>query len=113
MPQLSGIDALYPGAPAVALPVRIDNPNPVPILVTGLQVAATADPPGCSRGENLLFMPASLSKKAPLRVPAGGSATLPAAGISAPAIQLRNLPVNQDACQNAQFPLAFSGKAHG
>lgn len=113
VPQLSGIGALYPGAPAVALPVTIDNPNPVPILVTGLQVAATADPPGCSRAENLLLVPAGLSKRAPLRIPAGGSATLPAAGVSPPAIQLRELPVNQDACQNAQFPLAFTGKAHG
>ena len=113
VPRLSGIGALYPGAPAVALPVTIDNPNSVPILVTGLQVAATADPPGCSRAENLLFVPAGLSRKAPLRIPAGGSATLPAAGVSPPGIQLRDLPVNQDACQNAQFPLAFSGKAHG
>jgi hypothetical protein len=28
-----------------------------------------------------------------------------------PAIALRNLPVNQDACQGASFPLAFSGEA--
>lgn len=113
VPQLSGIGSLYPGAPAVGLPVTIDNPNPVPILVTDLRVAATADPPGCGRAENLFLAPASLSRIRPLRVPAGGTASLPTRGISPPAIQLRDLPVNQDACQNARFPLAFSGTAHG
>jgi hypothetical protein len=113
LPRLSGIGPLYPGAPPVDLPVRIDNPNPVPILVTGLRVAATADPPGCARAENLFLEPAGLSRAAPLRVPAGGSASLPAPGASPPTIQLRDLPVNQDACQNARFPLAFSGEARG
>ena len=113
VPRLEEIGTLYPGAPAVVLPVRIENPNPVPILVTGLRVEATADPPGCARAENLALLPASLSRAAPLRVPAGGSAGLPAVGASAPAIQLRDLPVNQDACQNARFPLAFSGEARG
>lgn len=113
VPRLSGIDALYPGAPAVALPVTIDNPNPVPILVTELRVAATADPLRCDRAENLILIPAGLSSTAPLRVPAEGSASLPTPGFSPPAIQLRDLPVNQDACQNARFSLAFSGEAHG
>lgn len=113
VPRLSGIGTLYPGAPAVPLPVTIDNPNPVPIHVTELRVAATADPPGCARAENLLLAPAGVSSAAPLRIPAGGSATLPAPGASPPAIQLRDLPVNQDACRHARFPLAFSGEAHG
>ncbi len=52
-PQLAGLGALYPGAPAQALPLTITNPNPVPILVTSLQVRATADPPGCGSAENL------------------------------------------------------------
>lgn len=107
------IGALYPGAPATPLAVTIENPNPVPIFVTELRVSATDDPPGCASAENLSLLPAGLSKAAPLRVPAGGSASLPAPGASAPSIQLRNLPVNQDACQNARFPLAFSGKARG
>ncbi len=46
---------LYPGAPAQALPLVIANPNPVPILVTSLQVRATADPPGCASAENLIL----------------------------------------------------------
>jgi hypothetical protein len=112
-PQLAGLSQLYPGAPPVALPVLISNPHPVPIFVTGLRAAATGDPPGCGSAENLAFAPSSVSNATPLRVPARGSASLPAPGVSSPSIQLRDLPVNQDACQNARIPLAFSGKARG
>jgi hypothetical protein len=112
-PQLGGLAALYPGAPAQALPLTITNPNPVPIFVTGLQVKATADPPGCGSAENLALSGSSASSAAPIRVPANGTVSLPAPGASAPSIQLRDLPVSQDACQRAQFPLAFSGTARG
>jgi hypothetical protein len=112
-PQLSQLDTLYPGAPPVALPLTIANPNPVPIFVTSLRATATADPQGCTSAENLALIEASVSNSAPLEVPAGGSVSLPAIGVAPPAIQLRDLPVSQDACQNAQFPLAFSGKARG
>lgn len=112
-PQLGGLGALYPGAPAQVLPLTIANPNPVPILVTSLQVRATADPPGCGSAENLLLNGSSASSAAPIKVPANGSVSLPAPGASAPSIQLRDLPVSQDACQRAQFPLAFSGTARG
>jgi hypothetical protein len=47
-----------------------------------------------------------------VRVPAGGSVTLPMQGVSAPTIRLLNLPVNQDACKNARFSLSYSGSAH-
>ncbi len=113
VPQLAGLGPLYPGAPPSPLPLTISNPNPAPIHVTSLRVAATADPPGCGSDANLELTHSSVSSVAPLRVPAGGSVGLPAAGVSAPAIQLRDLPVNQDACQRAQFPLAFSGEARG
>jgi hypothetical protein len=112
-PRLAGIGALYPGAPPLPLPLTIGNPNQVPILVTGLQVRATADPAGCGSAENLILAGSSVSSAAPLKVPAGGSVSLPAPGISAPSIQLRDLPLNQDACQRTQFPLAFSGTARG
>ena len=110
---LANVGGLYPGAPPVALPVRIENPNPLPIVVTGLRVAATADAPGCPAAANLALVASSASGRAPLEVPAKGSVSLPTPGVSAPTIQLRDLPVNQDACQNAQFPLRFSGSAHG
>lgn len=112
-PQLSGLSALYPGAAPVPLPLTIANPNPVPILVTGLRATATADPLGCTSAENLELAASSASPTAPIRVPARGSVSLPAPGTSAPTIKLRDLPVNQDACQNARFPLAFSGEARG
>jgi hypothetical protein len=113
VPQLASLGALFPGAPAQALPLTIANPNPVPILVTSLQVRATASPPGCASAENLILSGSSASSTAPIKVPAGGSVSLPAPGVSAPAIQLRDLPVNQDACQRTKFPLTFSGTAKG
>jgi hypothetical protein len=113
VPRLAGLSPLYPGAPPVSLPLTIANPNPVPIRITSLRVAAAADPQGCTSAANLELIHSSASNLRPLRVPAKGSVSLPAPGASAPAIQLRDLPVNQDACQNAQFPLAFSGKARG
>lgn len=112
-PQLAGLGALYPGAPAQALPLTIANPNPVPILVISLQVQATSDPPACGSAENLILSGSSVSSAHPVKVPAGGSVNLPAPGVSAPSIQMRDLPVNQDACQRSQFPLSFFGQAQG
>ena len=112
-PQLGGLGALYPGAPAQALSLTITNPNPAPILITSLQVRATADPPGCGSAENLVLNGSSASSAAPIKVPANGTVSLPAPDASAPSIQLRDLPVSQDACQRAQFPLSFSGTARG
>jgi hypothetical protein len=112
-PRLADLSLLYPGAPPVSLPLTIANPNPAPIRVTALHVAVTADPKGCPSAANLTLAPAGVSSAAPLRVPAGGSVTLPAGSAAAPSIQLRDLPVNQDACQGVRFPLSFSGRARG
>jgi len=112
-PDPADLGRLYPGAPPVSLPLRLSNPNSAPILVTGLRVAVTADPPGCPSAANLELIPSSASPKAPVRIPAGGSVRLPDAGAAPPALALRDLPVDQDACQGVQFPLAFSGEAHG
>jgi len=112
-PQLADLNPLLPGAPAQPLPLVIANPNPVPIFVTSLQVRATADPADCASAENLVLSESSASSGAPIKVPASGSVSLPAPGASAPSIQLRDLPVNQDACQRTRFPLAFSGTARG
>ena len=112
-PDPATLGKLYPGAPPVPLPLRLSNPNSAPILVTGLRVAVTADPPGCPSATNLQLIPSSASPKAPVKIPAGGSVRLPDAGATPPALALRDLPVNQDACQGVQFPLAFSGEAHG
>jgi hypothetical protein len=112
-PQLGGLGPLFPGAPPQPLPLTIANPNPVPIFVTSLRVRATGDPAGCASAENLLLAGSSVSNSAPVKVPASGSVSLPAPGASAPSIQLRDLPRNQDACQRTQFPLSFSGSARG
>ncbi len=112
-PRFSGIDALYPGAAPTGLPVLLRNPNPVPIFVTSLRVGVSADPAGCASDPNLELIPASASTTAPLRLEAGGSLSLPSGTATAPAIALRDLPTNQDACQGATFPLSFSGEAHG
>lgn len=112
-PDLSGLGALFPGAAPIALPLTVSNPNPAPILVTGLQVTVTANPPGCAGADNLALGQSSASSSSPLEVPAGGSVRLPARGVSAPTIQLRDLPVNQDACKDARFPLEFTGIARG
>jgi hypothetical protein len=112
-PQLGSLAALFPGAPAQALSLTIANPNPVPILVTSITVSASASPPGCASAENLILTGASASSASPIQVPANGSITLPGPSGSAPTIGLRNLPVSQDACQGAQFPLSFSGTARG
>jgi hypothetical protein len=112
-PQLDALGALYPGGPAQPLPVVLRNPNPVPIFVTGLRVVVTADPAGCESAANLELTPSSASVKRPVLLAPRGSASLPSADASPPAIALRDLPVNQDACQGAHFPLVFSGEAHG
>lgn len=112
-PQLSSLGALYPGAPAQPLSVVLSNPNPVPIFVTAVRVGVSSDPPGCDSAANLELVPAGATLKRPLLLPARGSLSLPTAAVSAPAIALRDLPVNQDPCQGARFPLAFSGEAHG
>jgi hypothetical protein len=113
VPRLADLSALYPGAPPLPLPLTIANPNPVPIFVTGLHVAASAEPPGCPSSDNLLLADSSATSSTPVKVPAGGSVSLPGPGATAPTIQLRDLPANQDACQKAQFPLTFSGEARG
>lgn len=113
VPDLAGLKALYPGAPPLALPLTVSNPNDTPILVTSLRVSVAADPSECSGAENLALVQSSASISTPLRVPGGGSARVPTARVAAPTIQLRDLPVNQDACQGARFQLEFTGSAHG
>jgi hypothetical protein len=111
-PRLAELGPLYPGAPPAPLPLTLTNPNPVPIFVTSLRVSAGAGPAGCA-AENLALGEGGASEAAPLQVPAGGSVSLPEAGIPAPTIQLRDLAVDQDACQGASFPLEFFGSARG
>lgn len=109
---LDQLEELYPGYPPQHVPVRVTNPNSVAIEVTSLTVAIAEGSPACPP-ENFSLTPSSVSPTTPLVVPAGASATLPTATISAPTIGMLNLSVNQDPCQDAAVPLAISGEAHG
>ncbi len=112
-PLLGSLEDLMPGDPPQQLPVRIGNPNPVPIEVTNLTVAVTPDRPGCAADPNFAAVPSSLTPTTPLSIPAGGSIELPSTSASAPSLALRELPVDQNACQGATLRLAFSGEARG
>lgn len=112
-PDLSSLGALYPGAPPAAIAMTLTNPNPVPIKVTRLTVSISANPSGCPSAANLALAPSSASSLAPLELPARGSIRLPSPGVRPPTVQLRDLPIDQDACQRASFPLEFNGSARG
>ncbi|HVD39409.1 MAG TPA: hypothetical protein VNC16_00190 [Solirubrobacterales bacterium] len=112
-PLTGALEELMPGAPAQQLPVRIVNPNPAPIEVTSLTVTVSPEPSACPGDPNFAVMPSSLSPEAPLSVPAGGSASLPTATATAPSVAMRELPIDQNACQGATVRLDFSGEARG
>jgi len=112
-PLSGSLEELMPGAPGQSLAVRITNPNPAPIEVTSLTVAVTLEPLACPADPNFEVTPSSLSPAAPLTVPAGGTASLPTAIATAPTVAMRELPVDQNACQGATVHLDFSGEARG
>ena len=103
---------LHPGAAPLSIPVTLSNPNSVPIYVTSLTVAAMGSPAGCDSTTNISLVQSNASSAIPVEVPADGSVTLPAHGVSTATIELVNLPVDQDACINAAFPLRYTGRAH-
>lgn len=112
-PQVGSLGELMPGAPPQPLPVRIGNPNPVPIEVTSITVAVSPDHPGCPGDPNFAVTAASLTPTAPLTVPAGGAISLPNSAASAPTLAMRELPIDQNACQGASVNLVFNGEARG
>jgi hypothetical protein len=103
---------LAPGGPALAIPLTMFNPNPVPVYVTALAVSVPASPEGCSAAENLRLVQSDVSAEKPVKLPADSAVTLPAQEVSAPTIALLNLPVDQSACQNASFSLVYTGSGH-
>jgi hypothetical protein len=110
--SLDDPENLYPGLAPTPIPVQVVNPNDAPIEVTAITVAIEDPPDNCGVG-NFELSPAGLSPEAPLVVPADGSAELPGEGLRAPAIQMLDLPVEQDTCRGTEIPLVFSGEAHG
>jgi hypothetical protein len=109
-PRPAAIGPLYPGAAPSPIPVVLTNPNPATITVTSLRVSAAGGAAGCDPGANLALTVPPLGDGI-LRVPAHDSVSLPSASVPAPTIVLRDLPVDQDACEDASFDLSFSGSA--
>jgi large repetitive protein len=109
-------NASGPLAPGVSrtLTITVANPNTVPIEVTALTVAvaAASSNAGCDGPTNLQLTQSNVSSANPLAIPAKGSIAVPAGAVSAPAVLMRDLPVNQDACKNASFTFTYSGSAH-
>jgi hypothetical protein len=103
---------LYPGDAPAPLPVTLENPNADPISITSLTAAVASGPSGCD-ASNLRLVPSTASVTSPIAVPAHGTVTLPDAGAEPPAIQLLDLPLNQDACRDGSFSLVFTGSGHG
>jgi hypothetical protein len=94
--------------------LELENPNAVPIEVTRVRVAVSADsrPSGCPSAANLVLrQPTGVTTAAPVAVPAGGSVTL-SAFPRAPEIGLRERETNQDACKGTTFRLTYTGSAH-
>ncbi len=104
---------LYPGATGV-LALRVANPNGVPIVVTSLTVTIQpgSSKVGCDGPANLTLAQSNVSATNALTVPANGSVTLPAGGVSAPSVTMRDLATNQDACKGAVFTFAYGGSSH-
>jgi hypothetical protein len=104
---------LYPGAPAIAIPVKLTNPNSVPIYVTSLAASLLASglPTGC---ESTWFQiaPSNISATQTVQVPANGSVTLPAQGAGAPTVQMIDSHTKQNACIGANLTFSYSGSAH-
>lgn len=103
--------ALTPGASSPIV-LTLANPNAVTIYVTSLHAAASGGSSACAASENLAVVQSDVSSSLSISIPAHGSVTLPNQGVSAPTLELRDLPVDQDACASTRFALSYSGSAH-
>lgn len=104
---------LYPGKTA-DLTLRVSNPNGEAIVVESLTVTIQpgSSKAGCDGPANLQVAQSNVSAANPLTIPANGSVTLPAGGVSAPQVTMKNLATNQDACKGATFSFAYGGSSH-
>lgn len=102
----------FPGATR-SLNLVIGNPYNFPIRVTAVAITvdATTGQPGCDGPTNLSV---TQGLAVPVDVPRNSTHSLLELGVDAddwPRLTMPNLPVNQDACKNATFSLAFTGQA--
>ncbi|MHB8234065.1 MAG: hypothetical protein ACYDHT_05360 [Solirubrobacteraceae bacterium] len=104
---------LSPGV-SQTLAITVTNPNNVAIEVTALTATAASgsSKAGCDGPANLSLTQSNVSASNTLAIPANGHVSLPAGAVSAPVVQMRDLPTNQDACKNASFTFTYSGSAH-
>jgi hypothetical protein len=105
----NGATTVYPGGSAALVPVKFTNPNVTAVSVTGFTISISA-PSGCTAGD---FLPVNygatpISAGNPLNVPANGSVTLPAGGVSEPSIQMANSASSQDTCKGATITLNYT-----
>jgi hypothetical protein len=109
---------LYPGGPALAIPIKISNPNSVPIDVTSITVSATTGslPAGCQAGWFVVAQ-SNVSSTNIVTVPANGSVVLPQPNssntgtVTAPTIEMTDSGP-QNACAGATFQYSFAGSGH-
>lgn len=105
--------SFYPGV-SRTLNLRVTNPNSVTIYVTSLTVTiqSGSSKAGCDGPTNLTVTQSNASSTTPLTVPANGYVDLPAGGVTAPTLAMKDLATNQDACKGALFSLSYGGSAH-
>ncbi|MFY9586170.1 MAG: hypothetical protein WAT66_01805 [Actinomycetota bacterium] len=104
----SVLGLLTPGA-WKPIAITITNPNNWTIYVTALNASVTSSPSTCPGSTNIEFIQSPISASHTVAVPANGTAPIPLA--DRPQIRLKNLPVNQNACQGASFGLLYTGTA--
>ena len=94
--------------------LTITAPRGGNLRVTNLSVTVTGTSnPRCTTGN---FAVTQYSGHYPLAVPGGSTRTLQQLGVARsawPAVTLRDLPVNQDACKNVAVTLAYAGTGQG
>jgi hypothetical protein len=82
------------------------------MFVTRLTVSVRGGPAGCAAASNIRLVQANVSSATALTIGAHGTVSLPAHGRLAPTVRLANRPLNQDACQSAEFSIRVTGSAH-
>jgi len=102
-------EQLYPGGPALAIPLVIGNPSDQTLFVERLVVTASTDSASCPASRNLKVTGSDVSGRRPIRVGPHEQVTLPAEGVTAPTVRMLELPVNQDGCKDARVKLHYVG----
>lgn len=102
---------LYPGGPAQAIALTLQDLGGAAIRVTALTVRLRSSslPPGCNPDWYQITQPHL--PPTGIYVPAHGATTLAGAQVPAPSITMLPAAESQDACQGASLPLDYAGSA--